>query len=418
MVFNRSILDNGIRVLTEMLPQVRSVTLGFWVGVGSRDEAEELSGASHFLEHMLFKGTEKYSARQISETFDSLGGELNAFSAKEYTCFYARLLDEHVPIGVEILSDMLQNTLFRGNDISSEREVVLEEINLYEDTPDDRIHDLFASELWSNHPLGKAVLGHMDTVSNFTREEVVNFFKQHYVSNNIVVAAAGHIDHNELVSLINKYFVLNGKIAFTRKLFVPEVESHIAVYNKNTEQAHICYGTQGLYAKHEDRFALAILDNILGGGMSSRLFQEIREKKGLVYSIYSYSSLYSETGLFSIYAGTRPSKTEQVVRLIQEEIAKLVEDGVMLEELDRSKNHLKGELVLSLESTSHRMSRLGKFELCEGEFLSLDELVERIDKVTLDDVKRIIRNIFDPNKMVLTVIGPFKTKDLSHLLER
>lgn len=417
-MFSRSKLDNGIRVLTEVMPQVRSVTLGFWVGVGSRDEVEELSGASHFLEHLLFKGTEKYSARQISETFDSLGGELNAFSAKEYTCFYARLLDEHVPIGVEILSDMLQNTLFRESDITSEREVVLEEINLYEDTPDDRIHDLFASALWKSHPLGKAVLGHIGTVSNFTRDDVFNFFKQHYVSNNIVVAAAGHVDHNELVSMINKHFTSNGKTNFTRKLLVPEIESHIAVYNKNTEQAHICYGTQSLYAKHEDRFALAILDNILGGGMSSRLFQEIREKKGLAYAIYSYNSLYSETGLIGVYAGTRPSKTEQVVRLIQDEIAKLMKDGVTEDELCRSKNHLKGELVLSLESTSHRMSRLGKFELCEGEFLSLDELVERIDKVTLADIKRVVKTIFDPNKMVLTIIGPFEAKDLSHLLER
>lgn len=416
MVFNRTCLRNEVRVLTEVLPQVRSVTLGFWVGVGSRDEPEELNGVSHFLEHLLFKGTEKRSAREISETFDSLGAELNAFSAKEVTCFYARLLDEHLPIGVEVLSDMLQNSLFRAEDIDSEREVILEEISLYEDTPDDRIHDLFASVLWENHPLGKSVLGHIETVRSFSQEDILSFFSQHYVPNNLVVAAAGHLDHNKLVELIDKYFTPKTNLKFSRKLFVPEVEPHLTVYTKKTEQAHICYGAQGFHARHQDRFALAILDNILGGGMSSRLFQEVREKKGLVYSIYSYNSLYSETGLFAIYAGTRPSKIEQVVKLIKREINRILGDGITSDELHRSKNHIKGELVLGLESTSHRMSRLGKAELSDGELLSLDELVERIDGVTVEDVNRIAREIFIPQKMVLAVIGPFKTEELAHLV--
>lgn len=416
MVFNRTCLRNEVRVLTEVLPQVRSVTLGFWVGVGSRDEPEELNGVSHFLEHLLFKGTEKRSAREISETFDSLGAELNAFSAKEVTCFYARLLDEHLPIGVEVLSDMLQNSLFRAEDIDSEREVILEEISLYEDTPDDRIHDLFASVLWENHPLGKSVLGHIETVRSFSQEDILSFFSQHYVPNNLVVAAAGHLDHDKLVELIDKYFTPKTNLKFSRKLFVPEVEPHLTVYTKKTEQAHICYGAQGFHARHQDRFALAILDNILGGGMSSRLFQEVREKKGLVYSIYSYNSLYSETGLFAIYAGTRPSKTEQVIKLIKREINRILGDGITSDELHRSKNHIKGELVLGLESTSHRMSRLGKAELSDGELLSLDELVERIDGVTVEDVNRIAREIFIPQKMVLAVIGPFKTEELAHLV--
>jgi len=416
MTFKKTRLKNGVRVLTEGLPQVRSVTLGFWIGSGSRDESDELNGVSHFLEHLLFKGTEKRSARQISETFDSLGAELNAFSAKEFTCFYARLLDEHVSIGVEVLSDMLQNSLFREEDIDSEREVILEEISLYEDTPDDRIHDLFASALWENHPLGKSVLGHTETVRSFRREDIFSFYSRHYVPNNIIVAAAGHIDHQRLVELVEEHFVSTTNFEFSRKLFVPQVEPHLTVYNKKTEQAHICYGALGFHSRHPDRFALAILDNILGGGMSSRLFQEIREKRGLVYSVYSYNSLFSETGLFTIYAGTRPSKTEQVIKLIKREINRLLEQGITPEELDRAKNHLKGELVLSMESTSHRMTRLGRSELSDGEFLSLDELMARIDAATAEDVNRVAREILDPQKMVLAVIGPFKTEELAHLV--
>ncbi len=408
-------MDNGIRVLSEILPQVRSVTLGFWIGVGSRDEPSELGGISHFLEHLLFKGTEKRTGREISELFDALGGELNAFSAKEYTCFYARLLDEHVPIGIEVLSDMLQHSLMGEKDIQAEKEVVLEELNLYEDTPDDRIHDLFAQVLWQNHPLGKSVLGSISTVRSFSRDDIIKFFSHHYIPKNIVIAAAGRIDHKNLLDMVSKHFTSYGDANFSRKLFVPEIEPKVIVFNKPTEQCHICIGVQGLHARHEDRFALSILDNILGGGMSSRLFQEIREKKGLTYSIYSYNSLYTETGLFAIYAGTRPSKTEQVIKIIQDEIGKLLEDGVSEEEAKRAKDHIKGELVLGLESTSNRMSRLGKSELSDGEFLSLDELVERIDKVTKADVDRVAQSIFSPKSMVLTVIGPFKTGELAHL---
>lgn len=408
-------MKNGIRVLSEVLPQVRSVTLGFWVGVGSRDEQSELGGVSHFLEHLLFKGTKNRTAREISELFDALGGELNAFSAKEYTCFYARLLDEHVPIGIEVLSDMLQNSLFGESEIEAEKEVVLEEINLYEDTPDDRIHDLFAQVLWQNHPLGKSVLGNTYTVKSFTREDIVGFFSHYYAPKNIVIAAAGHIEHKNLLDMINKHFNSKGDAHFSRKLFIPEVEPKVIVFNKPTEQAHICLGVQGLHAKHEDRFALSILDNILGGGMSSRLFQEIREKKGLSYSIFSYNSLYTETGLFAIYAGTRPPKTEKVIKMIRGEINKLLQDGVTKEEVKRAKDHIKGELVLGLESTSHRMSRLGRSELSDGEFLSLDELVERIDRVTKADVNRVAKSIYSPKRMVLTVIGPFKNEELAHL---
>ncbi len=416
MFFSKTSLESGIKVVTESIPHVRSVALGFWVGVGARDEIEGLSGMSHFIEHLLFKGTKNRSAKEISETIDTLGGEINAFATKEYTCFYTRLLDEHIPVGVEILSDMLQNPLFKEENISAEKEVVVEEINLHEDTPDEKIHDLFASTLLGDHPLGKSTLGYVNTVKNFNREGVLSFFSRGYAPKNIVIAAAGHLDHQQIVDLIEKHFAPREEGRFVRKEFKPKVEPKVFICQKRTEQAHICYGTQALHARDEGRFALSILDNILGGGMSSRLFQEIREKRGLVYSVYSYHSLFSETGLIAIYAGTRPSKVEEVIKLIQKEIKSIAEKGISREELHRAKEFLKGQLVLSMESTSNRMTRLGKSELVHREILSLDELVERIDKVTLGDIHKLAKILLAPEKMTLTIIGPAEVKTAANLV--
>ncbi|MDI6891561.1 MAG: pitrilysin family protein [Actinomycetota bacterium] len=413
MIFSKTQLESGIRVITETISHVRSVALGFWVGIGARDEPEKYGGMSHFLEHLLFKGTAKYPARKISETFEALGGELNAFSAKEYTCFHARILDEHLPVAVEVLSDMLQRPLFKEGDIVSEKEVVLEEISLHGDTPDEQIHDLFVNALWENHPLGRSALGDAETVRSFTRGDVQDFFSRGYATKNILIAAAGHLDHKEFVDLVQKHFADNGGRSLTRREIIPTVKSRVKVHRKQTEQAHLCYGTQGLHARHDDRFALAILDNILGGGMSSRLFQEIRENRGLVYSIYSYHSLYSEAGLMAVYAGTRPSKAEEVLRLIQKEIDDLVKNGVSPEELHRAKEHLKGHLVLSLENTNSRMARLGKSELVHREILSLDELVEKIDGVTVEDMQRVAETLFGTDRMVLTAIGPLEEEKLA-----
>lgn len=416
MFFDKTVLDNGIRIVTESIEHVRSVALGFWVGVGSRDEPPDLAGMSHLIEHLMFKGTKNRSAREISATFDRLGAELNAFTAKEYTCYYARFLDEHLPVAVDVLTDMLDRTLFADEHIRAEREVVLEEIHLHEDTPDEQIHDLFAQTLFKSHPLGASILGQTESVSRFGRNDVVSYFAGGYVPRNLVVAAAGHVDHSDVVRLVEGKLKLSSQALVERKKFVPVAQNDVVVRTKKTEQAHICYGTQALDARHEDRFVLTILDTILGGGMSSRLFQEIREKKGLAYSVYSYHSLFWETGQFVIYAGTRPSNAEEVVRLMQAELADILTNGVSPDEFAKAKDHLKGQLVLGLESTRNRMTRLGKSELCQGEILSLDELVQRIEKVTADDVRRITKELLGPDRMVLSVIGPFDASKLAHLV--
>jgi predicted Zn-dependent peptidase len=416
MVFEKTTLPSGIRVVSETIPHVRSVAIGFWVGVGSRDEDVKNSGMSHFVEHLMFKGTKSRTAQEISEIFDTLGAELNAFTAKEYTCYYARLLDEHVPVGLDVLSDMLQNPKFDSKDVEAERKVVLEEINLHEDSPDERIHDLFAETLLNNHPLGQPVLGTATTVADFKRGDITHFFTHEYVPSNIVLAAAGNYSHQKLVELVEKYFQGKSGLKPSRKESQPRLSKRINVLTKKTEQAHICYGAKALYAGHKDRFILSILDNILGGGMSSRLFQEIRERRGLAYAVYSYHSLYSETGLLAVYAGTSPSNVSEVVKLIKEEILKIVEEGVTKQELHRAKEHIKGQLVLSLESTGRRMTRLGKVEMTHGELLTLDEIVARISAVTLSDVKRLAEDIFDPKQMVLTLIGPLDEEKLTNLI--
>ncbi|HZD60383.1 MAG TPA: pitrilysin family protein [Anaerolineae bacterium] len=414
--FKTTELQSGVKVVTEYMPQVRSVAIGFWVGVGSRDEADPINGMSHFIEHLLFKGTDTRTARDISEAFDTLGGELNAFTSKEYTCYYTRLLDEHVDTGVEILADMVQNPRFDESDILSERKVVLEEINLHEDSPDERIHDVFASSLWATHPLGKPILGHVETVGNFGGEDVTKFYRQEYIPNNLIVAAAGNIDHDRMVELVAKHFAGVPGEKVVRKVIVPQIEKRLDVFTKKTEQAHICFGTEALSAGDERRFVLSIMDNILGGGMSSRLFQEIREKRGLAYSTYSYHSLYAETGFITAYAGTAPENAERVVRLIQEQIDDITDGGINDQEIYRAKEHLKGQLMLGLESTGRRMTRLGKLEITNGEILSLDELVNRIDMVTRESVTELAKELFNPEKMILTVIGPFELERLAHLV--
>ncbi len=408
LFLNRTSLPNGLRILTERMPQIRSASLGFWVGVGSRDEPLEISGISHFLEHLLFKGTARRSAREIAEAFDSLGGELNAFSAKEYTCYYAKVLDDYLEPAIEIMSDMIRNSLFRPADIDAERKVILEEISMHEDSPDDLIHDLFASTLWEAHPLGQGVLGHANIIKALNQEDLTGYFGRNYSPPNMVLAVAGSVDHDKFVDLVIKHFgqeEWGGKQE--RHQVLPEVHPQTAVYRRPTEQAHVVLGTLGLPSRHPDRFALAVLDNILGGGMSSRLFQKIREEKALAYSVFSYHSMFIETGLMAVYAGTNPENVDNVISLIGQEIKQILSSGITAAELARSKGHIKGNLVLGLEDSGGRMTRIGKSELVQGEILSLDELIERIDAVSRVKVKELAEEIFGKNPLVLTVIGPF-----------
>ncbi|NPV58967.1 MAG: insulinase family protein [Actinobacteria bacterium] len=411
--FQRTDLECGIRVLTERMPSLRSVTTGFWVGVGSRDEPLELSGISHFIEHLLFKGTSRRTARRIAEEFDAMGGELNAFSAKEYTCFYSKVLDERLDDAIEVMTDMLFHSLLRQQDVDAERRVILEEIAMHEDSPDDIIHDLFVSALWETHPLGQSVLGSQNVIRTLGSEEIAEYYRSHYIPRNIVVAAAGSVDHARMVELVSRLVDCDaGEGNAARHSFVPEIRPHTVVYDRQTEQAHVVLGTQGLPRQHPSRFALAVLDNILGGGMSSRLFQKIREERALAYSVFSYHSMYVETGLVAVYAGTSPENVSAVLELIKEEIARITEKGVSEEELSRSKDHIKGSLVLSLEDSGSRMTRLGKAEICGGDIFGLDELLNRIDAVTAEDVWKLAKDLFGERKLVATVIGPFGDREL------
>lgn len=409
--YKLSRLSSGLTVLTEEVPSVRSVALGFWIKVGSKKEPLNLLGISHFIEHLVFKGSKKYSARQISEIFDSLGGEINAFTSKEYTCFYTRLLDEHIPRGLEVLSDMLENPLFKEKDIKSEKKVVFEEIAMYEDTPDEKIHDLFASVVFKGHPLSKNVLGKKETLLSIQRDDLFSFYRSHYTPKNTVLVASGHISHEELIEHTLPALEENSNPVCEEKVSKEEVPE-LYIEEKETEQMHLCIGAKVFAANHPKRFALAILDTILGGGMSSRLFQEIREKRGLAYSVYSYHTLYSDSGLFAVYVGTSPKQARTVISLVREEISKITRD-LKQKEIRKAKDHLKGHLVLSLESTSSRMNRLGKAYLSQGEALSIDELIEKLENVTLEEIAEVAEKWLSPEKLIIVGIGPSRSSEIA-----
>ena len=407
----RSEHESGMRLVTERMPTVRSVTLGIWVSVGSRDEPDRISGASHFLEHVLFKGTKTRNARDIAEAFDAVGGDLNAYTGKEHTTFYARILDRDLPMAVEYLCDMLQDSLLRSADFDAERKVILEEINMHEDAPDELVHDLFSRTLWPDDPLGRPVLGTAETISEMSRDQVRRFWKKHYVPGNFIVAAAGNLDHDELAGVVTRYMdtgpdVPPGRGPVRKGAMPPSPAANVAIRSRATEQAHICLGTAGLTRSDPRRYAFGVVNDAIGGGMSSRLFQEVREKRGLAYSVYSYHSMFAETGEFAIYTGTTPSSAQEVLEIVGRELEDVAHKGVTNHELERAKEHLKGSTMLALEETSGRMSRLGKSELAHGEILTLDDVIERIDSVTADDCQAVAEDVLGRPR-ALAVIGPF-----------
>jgi predicted Zn-dependent peptidase len=414
--YDKTVLDNGMTVMTEHIDSVRSVALGVWAAAGSRDEAPPEAGVSHFIEHMMFKGTPTRSALEISEAFERLGAEVNAFTSKEQTCYYSRVIDRHAPEALAILSDMVTSSLFEESACTSERQVVLEEISRAEDTPDDKVHDLFAQALWPDHPLGAPVLGRKETVGGFLPADIRAYTSRRYRGGELVIAAAGNIAHDDVVEMVREQLegVEVGPRS-VRDIEVPTGARHVSVQTKDTEQAHICWGTLALPAAHEDRFALGVLDAILGGGMASRLFQEIREKRGLAYAVYSYHGQYLDTGCMTIYAGTRPDNTTQVVGLISDEVDKVLDSGITPEELDRAREAMKGHLVLGLENTNSRMMRLGRSELGGVEILSIDELIARFEAVTTDDVQRVARETLGGPR-TLAIVGPHSADDVEKLL--
>lgn len=402
------------------MPAVRSVAIGIWVAVGSRDETPAQAGASHFLEHLLFKGTERRDALEIAAVMDAVGGEMNAFTAKEYTCYYARVLDDDLPLAVDVVTDMVTSSLLAAGDVESERGVILEEIAMHDDDPGDVVHDTFAASLFGATPLGRPVLGTIESIEGLSRRTISGYYRRRYTPPRMVVAVAGHLEHAKVVRLVRTAFdragLLDGagagepeapRTGPTRRPAAVGLAERVSVTRRPTEQANVVLGTLGLRRDDERRFTLGVLNNALGGGMSSRLFQEVREKRGLAYSVYSYSSQYSDAGVFGVYAGCQPAKVDEVLALCREQLDLLAADGLTAEELARGKGQVKGSLVLGLEDTGSRMSRLGKSELVYGELLSVDEIIARIDAVTLDDVHALARDLL-AQPLALGVIGPFE----------
>lgn len=406
LLYKKTVLPNGVRIITEEIDHVRSAAIGMWVGAGSRDEREGFEGISHFIEHMFFKGTEHRTARALAESLEAVGGQLNAFTTKEYTCYYAKILDEDLDLAIDVLSDMFFSSLFDEKEIEKEKNVVIEEIKMYEDSPDELIHDVFSEQVWNDHPLGKPILGTEESIRALSREKIMQFLTEHYAPDNLVISVAGKIKHEDVVSKLSPQFG-NFNRGGRRVLEETPIGRTIGFYQKKeTEQMHIIMGVPGLGQDDEDIYAMHIFNNILGGGLSSRLFQEIREQRGLAYSVYSYHSTYVDTGLFAVYAGTSPKNTQEVIACILEELMDMKEKGISAEELARTKAQIKGGLYLGLEAVSSRMSRLGKTELTYNRVLSPEEVVEKLEKVTLEDVLRVIGRLWKKENISIMTMGP------------
>jgi predicted Zn-dependent peptidase len=399
-------LANGVRVITETMPHVRSVSVGMWIGSGSRREMGEENGISHFIEHMLFKGTTHRSAEDIARSVDSIGGNLDAFTSKELVCFNTKVLDQHLSLAFDVLADLVLNPLFRDEDIEKEKGVILEEIKMEADSPDYLVHEIFSSNFWKDHPLGKPILGTKETVKRFDRAMIQRYYDSVYGPTNLIVTAAGNLTHERMVDLVREHFEALPPGEPLTADAAPSTHARIALRNKKSlEQVHLCLGVPSYPLPHEQRFACYVLNTLLGGGMSSRLFQNIRERQGLAYAVFSELSPYRDTGCLSIYAGTSIESAPKVVESITNEFRQLKEQPVGTEELRRAKDHLKGSLMLSLESTGSRMSNLARQEMYFGQFFTLDALVESIETVTAEDVQRIAQTFFEPKQIALTVLG-------------
>jgi predicted Zn-dependent peptidase len=412
MACQKDLLSNGIRVVTEAMPHVRSVAVGIWVETGSRVEPEERGGISHLIEHLVFKGTATRSAEEIASAIDSVGGQMDAFTAKEHTCFYVSVLDEHLPLAVDLVTDILMHPLFAAPDIEKEKAVVFQEIKMVEDTADDLVHDLFAERVWAGHPLGRPILGRRDVVQGMDRALILKHFEEEYAPARIVVAAAGHLEHARVVDLFASRFNGFQRSPVFRESAPPTMHVGVHMVQKPLEQVHLVVGFPGIADTAPERYALYLLNDVIGGSMSSRLFQEVRERQGLAYSVHSGLQSYRDTGLFYIYAGTDAANFAKVVKALMKEVRVLKKDGVRAEELRRSKEHLKGSLMLSLESSSSRMNRLAKQELRFGEFFSLDEMLGAIERVEPEEVQALISRILDEEQLSLLTLGPIDRRNL------
>jgi predicted Zn-dependent peptidase len=405
-VYQKTTLPNGLRILTETMPSVRSASVGIWADVGSSLETHEQRGISHLVEHMLFKGTANRSAREIAEAMDGVGGNLNAFTDKETTCYYAKVIDRHLPLAVNVLADMFLNSTFDPQELAKEQKVVLEEIKMYDDSPDELIHDLFLQTMWNGSNLGEPTIGFADTVMRVTPDDLRTHMREHYAPNSVVAAAAGNVSHEQFVELVTKEFASFGGSCPQPRAESPATTPATLVRHKDSEQAYVVLGTRGVSVRDDRRYALSLLDTILGGGMSSRLFQEIREKRGLVYSVYSFQAAYRAAGLFGIYAGTSPQNVQACIDVVAEQFGRIRELEVDGGELNLAKEHIKGNLTLSLESTSSRMIRLGRNEFALGRNVSAEEIEEHVDRVTADDVRELASELLSDENLGLCIIGP------------
>jgi predicted Zn-dependent peptidase len=401
----RDVLPNGLRLVTERMPHVRSVSIGVWLARGSRHEPEEQSGIAHFAEHMLFKGTATRTAEDIAQTIDSIGGQMDAFTAKEYASYYIKVLDEHLPLAVDVLSDIVMRPAFKPEDIEREKKVVLEEIKMVEDTPDDLVHELFTERFWRNHPLGRPILGTRETVEALDASGLRRYFSGAYTSPNLVIVAVGNVEHEHVRDLVWRYFEELPSSSDPVVDKPPRVVADVLIRNKELEQSHVCLGTSGYRQDHVDRYASYVLNTVLGGSMSSRLFQNVREKRGLAYAVFSGLSAYRDAGSVTIYAGCANDAVSELVDVVIAELRRLKEETLPDAELRRAKDHLKGSLMLNLESTSSRMSHLARQEIYFDRQFGLDETLDGVERVTSDHVQRVARDLFTDGSLAATVLG-------------
>ncbi len=416
MYYELSTLPNGLRVITESMPSLRSVALGCWVDTGTRDELTNEHGASHFLEHLLFKGSEKLSARQVSEIFDAIGAESNAFTSKETTCYWARLLDQDLATGFDVLSEMIQKPAFRQNEIDAERQVVIEEINMNEDDPDDVAFENFTTAVFVDHPLEAPVLGTKESIRAMSRDDILGYWKRRYGAGSMVIAAAGSVEHDQVVDMVAERFGDWSGDTVDHE-HVPSAPSPVVKStHRDTEQAHVVIGGKGLNRSDERRWSFEVLNHVMGSGMSSRLFREIREERGLAYAVYGFKMAYADAGAWGVYIGTTPSQVDTAMAVIREELAKVVAEGITADELDRAKGSMRGGLALALEDPNSRMVRLGRDELAGMPHLSVDERLAKLEAVTLEDARSIAEELFTGQRMI-GAVGPFAEGELDQYLE-
>ncbi|MEN9687343.1 MAG: hypothetical protein RL381_355 [Actinomycetota bacterium] len=418
MSVKRSVHASGLRIVTEEVPSVRSAAVGIWVNVGSRDEAPATAGASHFLEHLLFKGTTSRTALEISSSIESVGGEMNAFTSKEYTCFYARVIDTDLPMAIDVVSDLITSSIVTALDVDAERKVVLEEIAMRDDDPSDLVHDLFSDTYYGDTPIGRPILGTIDSINGMSRNTVFNYYKKKYLPQDLVVAVAGNIKHKRVVEMVERALsrdnfldIHAAPVVRPNTLIKNSKQQSVGLMYKKSEQAHMFYGMEGVARADERRFSMGVLSAALGGGMSSRLFQEIREKRGLAYSVYAYAQQFAGSGVLGFYAGCNPTKAIEVVEIIRSVLSDVADNGMTHDEIERAKGAVRGSLVLSQEDTGSRMSRIGKNEIVYGQVMDFDDILKAISKVNVEDIRQIASE-FLVKRPTLALVGPFKKESL------